>query len=308
MKIVTINKNYNYNKKIKVSKTKKYITIVGSLLIGSALTGASIKQKETIQTEPYMKRPLAYQENFYNPNFTRHRFGITDLDVKPNKVVEDNKAIKIIESTEEKKEKKLVALTFDDGPGKHTQRLLDILKQYDIKVTFFLLGSNISKYEDVIKNAYNDGHELAIHGFSHNSFTKMTIDEVETEIVDTKNLLLNLDVTPTNYVRPPYGNINEEIEENLDYSFILWSVDTEDWKSRDKYIINEEVNKYIEEGSIILMHDIHSTTVDAVEYMLPSLIEEYEFVTVSELFNRNNQILEENEIYKKVKILEKVEE
>lgn len=197
-------------------------------------------------------------------------------------------------------DRKLIAFTFDDGPGKYTERLVKTLNFYGAQATFFLVGANINNYSDAVVNTYCTGHEIAIHSYSHKSFTKMSINDIQDEIDKTKELLEEIDVVPSNLVRPPYGSINKNVEENIDSSFIIWSVDTRDWESRNKDKVKEEVLKGIKEGDIVLFHDIHESTVDAIEELLPELCEEYEFVSVSELFRRNSQKLEENKKYYKV--------
>ena len=242
-----------------------------------------------------------------------------EIDTSSNDIG-DNDTIKIEEenvplatSAEVIDERKCVAITFDDGPGIYTDRLLDILKENDCKATFFVLGYNFKRYGDAVTREYNEGHEIGIHGYSHKFYTNkdrntgeelgLGIEGTREEIVTTYNMLRELYVEPSNIVRPPGGKITNEIIENLNYSFILWSVDTRDWESRNKDKIKEEILNNIEEGSIILLHDIHECSVDAVEELLPELTKEYRFVTVSELFDILDNDLETCTSYRKVKVL-----
>ncbi len=217
-----------------------------------------------------------------------------------NKNTTSNKE-KTVVKEEIVKEKKLVAITFDDGPSKYTSELVDILEENEVNATFFVIGSNISKYEDSVVKAYKAGNEIGIHTYSHKSFTTMTIAQIKKELKKTRDLLEKADVDYSNIVRPPYGNINKNILNGIDTSFILWSVDTRDWESKDKDKVVKEVKDNIAEGSIILFHDIYPSTIEAIKELLPKLTKEYEFVTVSELFDRNDMILEENQKYYKVK-------
>lgn len=309
MKMQYINSNFNYNKKLKIKKVRRYL-MIAALTFTMSLSSASAEENS---------KEINFDSSSFN-NVIEFQRQMLDLNNKDNLPItiqdeievpkEDSFTTNEIEETEviEEDNRIPVALTFDDGPGKYTDRLLDILEDNDVKATFFVLGTGIENYGEVVKRAYDDGHEIAIHGYSHTSFKKMTIEEIQSEIDTVFNLLNDLEITPSNLVRPPYGSINSKIKENLDYSFILWSVDTLDWKTKDKDAIIKEINDSIENGSIILMHDIHETTVDAVEEMLPELTDEYRFVTVNELFSLNEQELEEHESYHKVKVLEKVEE
>jgi len=206
---------------------------------------------------------------------------------------------------EEEDNRKLVALTFDDGPGKYTEELLVLLKEYDIKVTFFVLGYNINKYPDALLQASLDGHEIAIHGDTHTSFTKLTIDETTTEINNTINYIEALGIDASELVRPPYGNLNNKLKENIDYPFILWNIDTEDWKTKDKDQIKQQILDNIDEGAIILMHDtttaVHEADTEALKEILPELTQEYKFVTISELCEHYDINLENGKIYRKIK-------
>ena len=210
--------------------------------------------------------------------------------------------IQILEESEEYiEERKLVALTFDDGPSKYTNGLIDILNANNAHATFFLIGQNISANSDAVINAYESGNEIAIHTYSHTSFTNMTIEKVISEIDTTRNIIQELGVEPANLVRPPYGNLNDTLIDGINASLILWNVDTEDWKSRDVESIKSEVYEAISEGDIILFHDVYPTTIEAVRELLPELSNEYEFVTVSELFNRQNVELENHVKYYRYK-------
>lgn len=300
MKIRKINRNYNYKNKFSFKNLFIYTTLVGSI---SLIPPIISDGKEMIEKEIYYLSDL--EVNFEE--------GKINVDKEINNKEKDLRKEEILTKkyysiNEARKEKKLVALTFDDGPGPHTDRLLEILEKNNAKATFFVVGYNIDKYEEVVKKAHDNGHEIAIHGDTHKAFLKMSINSIQNEINNINQELENLQIPNSNLVRPPYGSINSKIINNLDYSFIMWSIDTRDWESKNKDKIKEELYKHIEEGSIILMHDIHKTTVDAVEEILKELKDEYEFVTVSELFEELNQELEVNQIYNKVKKLEKVEE
>lgn len=219
---------------------------------------------------------------------------------KEENIINEEEQLTTSEPTE-KQEKKLVAITFDDGPSKYTSELVDILTANGVKATFFLVGRNINNYSDSVVKSYQAGNEIGIHTYSHTSFTKMTIEEIKNELAQTQALLDGIDVDYSNIVRPPYGNINENIQGNIDTSFILWSVDTRDWESRNKDAVIAEVKANIAEGSIILFHDVYPSTIQAIKELLPELTDEYQFVTVSELFSQNDKSLEENQKYYKVK-------
>lgn len=196
--------------------------------------------------------------------------------------------------------KKYVALTFDDGPSRFTKEIIDLLKKYKYNATFFVLGNKLNvDYTDILKESINNGNEIGIHGFSHKSFTRLKTEALEEEITKSKKYVYNLTEYMPNLVRPPYGNINNNIR-NLNLGpYILWNNDTLDWKLRDTKKIYERLINSIEENNIILMHDTYLTTYKALELILPYLKENnYEVVTVSTLFSKNGKTLENNKSYR----------
>ena len=196
--------------------------------------------------------------------------------------------------------KKYVALTFDDGPSGFTKEIIDLLKKYEYNATFFVLGNKLNvDYTNILKESINNGNEIGIHGFSHKSFTRLKTEALEEEITKSKKYVYNLTKYMPNLVRPPYGNINNNIR-NLNLGpYILWNNDTLDWKLRDAKKIYERLINSIEENNIILMHDTYLTTYKALEPILPYIKENnYEVVTVSTLFSKNGKTLENNKSYR----------
>lgn len=269
------NQNYNYKRKLKLYKKYTWLTITG-MTLGIML---ALSKK-------------------YDANYIDEKCYIIEIKEDP---ISDEISTQIEEEIETIDNRELVALTFDDGPGKYTNRLLDILKENGITATFFIVGSSIHKYPEVLIRMSNEGHDIGLHSYNHDNFSKMSIEEINNDLNKELEEFNNLGIVTNNFVRPPYGSINDDIKENLDYSFILWSVDTEDWKSRDKDKVISEVNEHIEPGAIILFHDVHESTVDAIEELLPELCKDYKFVTVSELYELNNIDMEQHKIYSKVK-------
>lgn len=178
----------------------------------------------------------------------------------------------------------MIALTFDDGPGKHTERLLGLLEQYQAKATFFMVGENVPNYPDAIKKMKELGCEYGNHTYSHKDLTKINAEKIKTQIDKTDKALEKIIGEKTTLIRPPYGAVNKTLRKNVDRPLIFWSMDTLDWKYKDAKRTTRYVMKRVEDGEIILFHDIHETTVDAMETLIPKLIEQgYQLVTVSEL-------------------------
>ena len=195
--------------------------------------------------------------------------------------------------------KKLVAITFDDGPGPYTNKLLDILNANKAHATFFMLGNNLEKYRSVVLNVYNSGNEIGYHSYAHTNFKRQDIATIKSELDQSNAILKNITGTTFSLIRPPYGSINNEIKEAIDASFILWSVDTEDWRHKDSEYLLNYVLENIYAGAIILFHDIHATSVDAMTKILPYLYAEgYQVVTVSDLAKNYNVTLESHKSYR----------
>ena len=177
--------------------------------------------------------------------------------------------------------RKLVSLTFDDGPNPlYTQQVLDILAKYEVKATFFLLGQEVERHPDLAKKIVEEGHMVANHSFGHPNLAEISDEEVLKEINQTQDVIFDATgVTPTMY-RMPYGaggarvvNLFPELES------VIWNVDSEDWISNDAYLIYENVAANMLPHTVILMHDKHQSTVDSLELIIPDLLDQgYEFV------------------------------
>ncbi len=185
----------------------------------------------------------------------------------------------------EKKEQKVVALTFDDGPHKKcTAELLDGLKERNVKATFFLMGQNISGNEELVRRMQEDGHLIGNHSFRHIPLTKAGTEAVCQAVEDTERLIVDITNVRPQYLRPPYGDWNEELECRVDLTTVLWTVDSLDWKLRNTSAIVRRVKKSVKNGDIILMHDVFPTSVEAALQLVDQLQKEgYGFVTVDEL-------------------------
>lgn len=211
------------------------------------------------------------------------------------------------EPTEQKKaekntEKKYVALTFDDGPSSFTDRLLDCLENNKAKATFFMVGKEVEYFSEEVKRMDKLGCELGNHTYSHADLTTLSPEEMSSEIGKVDQLLLDLTGQGASVVRPPYGSVNSSVKTTVGTPMVLWTVDTLDWESQDPQKIADVVKAEVTNGSIILMHDIFSTSVDAAEIFIPQLKKEgYEFVTVHELAKINGLQLQPGNVYSDLK-------
>lgn len=184
--------------------------------------------------------------------------------------------------------KNLVALTFDDGPHPvFTPKILDELRKRKIHATFFVLGERVKRYPWIVQQIIAEGHEIGNHTYDHRLLTSLSPEEATKEIDLANNEIKAITGYETSLFRPPYGELRADTKMYLrekNYKVILWSVDPMDWKIRNSDKILSYVVQHTQRGSIILCHDIHKTTLDALPQMLDVLLEEgYEFATVNQL-------------------------
>ncbi len=184
-----------------------------------------------------------------------------------------------------------IALSFDDGPHPRlTPIILDILEEYGIKATFFMVGENVKYYPDAARAVVEAGHEIGNHTFSHRKFGRMNEHEMLDEIASCEDAISSVSETPVHFIRPPEGQMNDTMRRvigTLDYRIILWDVDTRDWAHTPPAEISRHILETVQAGDIILMHDFighDSPTPEALRMVLPELIARgYRFVTVGEL-------------------------
>ena len=198
--------------------------------------------------------------------------------------------------------KPIVALTFDDGPSANTASILETLNEYGAHATFFMVGENVTAHPDRVKMVYDAGCEVGNHTVSHKNLNNLSKKEIKKEIEDNQaDINAALGVTISCLVRPPYGNVNDNVRETCKHPMINWSVDTLDWKSRNADSVFEEVKKSTKDGSIILMHDLYGSTAEAVKKVVPWLVEQgYQICSVSEMFAARGVTLENGHVYNSV--------
>ena len=180
---------------------------------------------------------------------------------------------------------KCVALTFDDGPGPYTERLLDMLASRGDVATFFMLGQNASRYPATLVRMMAEGHQLANHTYDHAQLTALDAQQVADEVDSTSKIIEQLTGMKPQALRPPYGAHNALVDKASGMPLVLWDVDTLDWQHHDPDKTLKIAMKQVHPGSIILMHDIHETSVQAVPRLLAKLEKKgYALVTVDQLF------------------------
>ena len=193
------------------------------------------------------------------------------------------------------KKRPLIALTFDDGPGQYTDKLLDCLEENNAHATFFMLGQLVGQYPDEVKRMVELGCEIGNHSWDHQDMLNLSIEDVVKEFGDTDQALIDACGQDSTVIRPPYGDCNDEIISAVGKPFILWSIDSLDWKYLDADLDYNGImnDSNLGDGAVILMHDIHGPSVDAALRLIPDLVAQgYKLVTVSEMAAAKNVTLQ----------------
>lgn len=200
------------------------------------------------------------------------------------------------------KTKPMVALTFDDGPHpKYGPMIIETLKNNNSVATFFEVGYMLKKYSNVSLSAKEIGCEIGSHTYNHTNLKKLqTIEEVKNEFSSMDDLYYSIFNEYPKYIRPPYGAYTQDITNNTNEIFILWSIDTNDWKTRNAEKTIDYIKNYGNlDGEVILMHSTYKETAEAIEVLVPWLIEQgYQLVTITELLeNKYNQVIGTEKVY-----------
>ena len=178
-----------------------------------------------------------------------------------------------------------IALTFDDGPHpRYTPRLLDGLKERGVKATFFVVGKHIPEREDIIRRMNEEGHLIGNHTYDHVNIANMSMEDACLQITRTSDLIREITGKDTEYVRPPFGTWNQNLECGIELLPVLWTLDPKDWTTKNVDQIVQNVVSKVKENDIILLHDYYGSSVEATFRIVDLLqAEGYEFVTADEL-------------------------
>ena len=184
-----------------------------------------------------------------------------------------------------------IAMTFDDGPDqKLTPKLLDLLAQHHIKATFFVIGQNAAEHPEIVARAAREGHEIGNHSWSHPNLARMSDESIRRQLRQTDDAIKQAIGKRPTLMRPPYGNLSprqkEWIHDEFGYRIVLWDVDPLDWRRPGPSVVTNRILRETRPGSIVLSHDIHPGTIEAMHDTLDQLeAKGFKFVTVSELID-----------------------
>ena len=205
--------------------------------------------------------------------------GIIAADVQGEATGNGNRA------QEQDGEEKRIAITFDDGPHpSYTKQLLDGLAKRQVHATFFVIGRNIPGNEALIARMEQEGHLIGNHTYDHVKISNLSAEDACEQVEKTSALVRGITGHDTEFIRPPFGEWNDEMECSFEMIPVMWSVDPLDWTTKNTELIKERVLEEAQDGDIILMHDYYQSSVDAALSVIDSLGERgFEFVTVEEL-------------------------
>lgn len=194
--------------------------------------------------------------------------------------------------------KPMVALTYDDGPSSKTDKILDILEKNHARATFFQIGNQVGSYQETEKRIVSLNCELANHTWEHKWLSSLSEEGINAQIDHTNDTIEDITGVRPKLMRPPGGFYNDTVSDEADMPMIYWSIDTEDWKTRDAEKTIDAVLDNVKDGDIILMHDLYDETVEASEVIIPKLIKKgYQLVTVSELAQARGIQMENGKVY-----------
>ena len=244
---------------------------------------------------------LTFYKYFWNDNMVSDGSDSFVIDTSNNSVSRINKTnyeYDVVINRKIDKSKKMIALTFDDGPNYNTSKIIDVLNKYDIKATFFVLGSRAINNKDILKKMADSGMEIGNHTYNHLLLTKYDEDKIRSEIEDTSEVIYSATKKRPRLLRPSYGSVNNKIKKVANMPIIIWDIDTLDWKYHNSKRITSRVVNKVRDGDIILMHDIYSASLNALSNIIPILQDNgYEFVTIDELFYYKGISLENGKVY-----------
>ena len=209
--------------------------------------------------------------------------------------------ISTVGETRDTGDPKYVALTFDDGPSPRcTPQLLDGLKERGVRATFFVVGCQVVKDPDIVIRMAQEGHQVGNHSYDHQELDKLSCGAAEEDMRRNDELLQELLGEGDYWVRPPYGLLSEEACAAAATPIINWSVDTEDWRTKDSGKILDVIYRCTGDGDIVLLHDRYQNTVDAVLMAIEHLQQQgYVFVTVAELLEIKGIAPQAGETYRR---------
>ena len=228
----------------------------------------------------------------------RYSYKVFAVDITNAIRTRGNKTVCSIYTAKIDPTKKMIALTFDDGPGKYTVKIAKCLKKYDSRATYFVVGNRIKDYKNGLKYAYDNGCEIGNHSYTHANFLALGSSGIKKEIKKTDKMIEKITGEPVNVLRTPGGARSKTISRVAGKPMFYWSIDTRDWENRNTNKIINNVMRRVKDGDIILLHEIYGFSSDAIIKLIPKLKKAgYQLVTVSELAKYKGYQLQPGKVY-----------
>lgn len=273
----------------------QFLTVCLAMILILNVSGISVKTMQIFHVD---KEESEMSRRGSNPRAAREDKMLQNKE-KTESITESKKITQIKESAQKSETREIIsqilneqiqteapriAITFDDGPSACTAPLLDGLKERNVKATFFLVGENVETYPDIVKRIYEEGHLIGNHTYHHVEITKLSDEEAMYEINKTDEVIAGITGERVQYIRPPFGIWQRELEQNLDVFPVMWTIDPLDWTTGNVDEVVNEVVSQAKENDIILLHDCYKSSVEAALRIVDLLkAEGFEFVTVDKL-------------------------
>ena len=283
---------------------KKVIKVTAGILIFSNLLwlNSCHDKKNTHYTEYNTPTFNSTTPSSSDETYIQHIPASSDeTSIQPTPSSSDE-TIKEEVTIEEPTNKKYVALTYDDGPTPGvTTKILEILRLNDSNATFFVLGQRAERFPDIVLEAYLDGNEIGNHGYDHTSFRNLSHNQIMQQIHDTDKIIFDIIGVQPTFIRPPYGATSSQMATKIDRPIAMWNIDSRDWQIIPDSVIIDNIMSNLSDGSIILLHDLHSRSARISKYVIPIIIEEdYTIVSLEQLFEIQKAKVEPGKLYYKV--------
>ena len=235
----------------------------------------------------------------------------TDTHLEPPEEHEEHDTHVIYEpedmlAPEIKPETKIIALTFDDGPVRYTSEILDLLEKYNGRATFCVLGYRVENWAETVLRTVSQGSEVVGHSWTHRNMTNLDEEQIREEILAPSAAIKEASgIAPPPLFRAPFGQFNDQLKdiaEELGYALLQWSIDPRDWATRNPILIYEYIMKNATHGSIVLLHDIHESTLEAMYLVIPALVAQgFQLVTASEIIEYVYGQIEAGKVYRGIR-------
>ena len=283
-----------YNKKIEELLYLKYPKfVVEGLLQPDVIYSYLFRENElVIYFNNYVIEPTINEILYLTVNYNEIRTCLNFTVLLDNKYINES-------GYNYTNSKKSISFTFDDSPNQNkTNKILSSLEDNHFHATFFVVGNKMTKNRDLLINIKNSGNEIGSHSYDHSNMNKMSNEEFVEDYNKVNDIYKSIFNEDIKYIRPPYGLIKDSHLNLVNATYIMWNMDTLDWKRRNSnYIINYVVNN-VKDGDIILFHDSYNSTVEAIEELLPILYSKgFQVMSVSELFELKGIKVNSKEVY-----------